>query len=70
MKTRLLVVAAATLIASCANHPAAQAPADEKVYATGSNIPRRDRNVHTITPEAFQEMRNATSANTGRSPAN
>jgi len=68
VKTCLLIAACAALLAACAADPAAQ-PADEKLYATGSNIPRRDRNVHTITPEAFEQIRNSASGNTGRAPS-
>ena len=69
MKTRLLIAAAAALLASCATDPAAQAP-DEKLYSTGSNIPRRDRGVHTMSPADFEHVRNTSSANTGKAPSN
>ena len=67
MKNPLLIVAAATLLAACAADPAARG-VEEKVYATGSNIPKRERNVHTMTPEDFEHVRNSATANTVRKP--
>ena len=64
MKTPLLIAATAALLASCAGGPATQAT-DERVYTTGSNIPKRERNVQTMTPEAFEQLRSA-GANAGK----
>ena len=66
----ILLAAAIPLAVSCAAAPEAGAPADEKRYATGSNIPMRNRDVHTLTPEAFEQMRNSSTGNTGRGPTN
>ena len=68
MKIRLIIAATAALLASCATDPSVQT-ADDKVYATGSNIARRDRGVHTMTPEAFEQVRNSSAGNTGRAPS-
>ena len=67
MKVRLLAVASLVL-AGCASAPGTDEPIDEKRYATGSNIPMRNRDVHVITPEGFENARNSSSANTGRKP--
>jgi hypothetical protein len=66
----ILLAAAVPLVVSCAAAPEAGAPVDEKRYATGSNIPMRNRDVHTMTPEAFEQLRNSSGANTGRGPGN
>ena len=66
----LLPALALTLLASCAAAPDTGAPAEEKRYATGSNIPMRNRDVHTMSPEAFEQLRNSATGNTGRSPGN
>ena len=68
MKTPLLIAAAA-LLASCATADPSAQPIEEKRYATGSNIPKRD-NVHTMTPEAFEQVKNQSSGNTGRPRGN
>jgi len=65
----VLLIAALPLLASCANAPEAAAPADDKRYATGSNIPMRNRDVHTMTPEAFEQVRSQGTGNTGRKPS-
>ena len=62
----ILLVAALPLVASCAAAPEAAVPAEEKRFATGSNIPMRNRDVHSMTPEAFEQIRNQSSGNTGR----
>jgi hypothetical protein len=41
---------------------------EEKRFATGSNIPMRNRDVHSITPEAFENVKNSATGNTGRRP--
>ena len=64
----ILLAASLPLLASCAAAPEAAAPVAEKRFATGSNIPMRNRDVHTITPEAFEQLRNSSGANTGRGP--
>jgi hypothetical protein len=64
----LVLAASLPLIAACAAAPDA-VPADEKRYATGSNIPMRNRDVHTMTPEAFEQVRNFSRGNTGKAPA-
>jgi hypothetical protein len=66
----ILLVAALPLVASCAAAPEAAAPAEEKRYATGSNIPLRNRDVHTMTPEAFDNVRSSATGNTGRPRGN
>ena len=62
----LLLAAAIPLVASCAVAPATGEPVEDKRYATGSNIPMRNRDVHTMTPEAFEQQRNQSAGNTGR----
>jgi hypothetical protein len=69
LKPRLLALAAPLVLAACAGAPAND-PVDEKRYATGSNIPMRNRDVHVITPEGFENARNSSAANTGRRPGN
>ena len=64
----ILLVTVLPLVASCAAAPEAAAPAEEKRFATGSNIPMRNRDVHTMTPEAFEQQRNSLRGNTGRGP--
>ena len=66
----LLTALALPLLAACAAAPDAAAPGEEKRYSTGSNIPMRNRDVHTITPEAFEQLRNSSTGNTGRGPGN
>ena len=68
MKAILLALAVA-LLASCAAAPDSSVP-EGKRYATGSNIPMRNRDVHVITPEAFENARNSAAGNTGRGPGN
>ena len=63
----ILLVASLPLVAACAGAPEA-VPSEEKRFATGSNIPMRNRDVHTITPEAFENARNSATGNTGRRP--
>ena len=68
---KLLALVPAVLLAACAMDPATTStePSSEKVYTTGSNIPRKDKgNVHTMTPEEMEQMRNSGRANTGRGP--
>ena len=65
----VLLAAAIPLLAACAATPEAGAPPDEKRYTTGSNIPMRNRDVHVITPEGFENIRNSSAANTGRTPS-
>ena len=64
----LVLAATLALIAACAAAPET-VPADEKRYATGSNIPMRNRDVHTMSPEAFEQVRNSARGNTGKGPA-
>ena len=65
----ILLVASLPLLAACAAAPDAAVP-DEKRYATGSNIPMRNRDVHTMTPEAFENVKNSSTGNTGRPRGN
>ena len=62
----LLTALALPLLAACAAAPDAAAPVDEKRFATGSNIPMRNRDVHTMTPEAFEQQRNQAAGNVPR----
>ena len=43
---------------------------EDKRFATGSNIPMRNRDVHTMTPEAFENVKDSATGNTGRSRGN
>ena len=64
------LLAACLVLAACAAAPA-EDPLEEKRYATGSNIPLRDRaGVRTMTPEGFENARNSAAGNTGRAPSN
>ena len=65
-----LFVASIPLLAACAASPESGVASEEKRYATGSNIPMRNRDVHTITPEAFENVRNSATGNTGRPRGN
>jgi hypothetical protein len=67
LKARLLALASLVL-AACSTTPASDDPVEDKRYATGSNIPMRNRDVHVITPEGFENARNSSSGNTGRKP--
>ena len=66
----ILLAASLPLLAACAATPESAVPADEKRYATGSNIPMRNRDVHIMTPEAFEQVKTQASGNTGRPPGN
>ena len=70
MKNALPLAAASILLAACAAQHASTEVAREKTYATGSNLPLRDRGVHVLTPEQIESMRNAASGNPGRAPSN
>jgi hypothetical protein len=65
----ILLAASLPLLAACAASPDT-APMEEKRFATGSNVPMRNRDVHTITPEAFENVKNSATGNTGRPPGN
>ena len=66
----ILLTASLPLLAACAAAPDSAVPAEEKRYATGSNIPMRNRDVHTMTPEAFENVRSSATGNTGRPRGN
>jgi type IV pilus biogenesis protein CpaD/CtpE len=66
----ILLAASLPLLAACVAAPGSGVPAEEKRYATGSNIPMRNRDVHTMTPEAFENARNSSTGNTGRPRGN
>jgi hypothetical protein len=71
MKKLLLALAPVVLLAACAMDPASTSTeaSNDKVYRTGSNIPRKDKgDVQTMTPEEMEQMRNSSRANTGRGP--
>ena len=65
----ILIAACLPLVAACAAAPEA-VPMEEKRFATGSNIPMRNRDVHTMTPEAFENVKNSSTGNTGRPRGN
>ena len=70
MKKALALAAASILLAGCAAQPASTEAGRERTYATGSNLPLRDRGVHVLTPEQMESLRNSASGNTGRAPSN
>jgi hypothetical protein len=74
MKKLFLAIAPAILLAACAVDQAATTstePAADKVYRTGSNIPRKDGgSAQTVSPEEMERMRDAASANMGRGRGN
>ncbi len=63
MKKTLLCLAPSILLAACAmDQPTTSTDSgSERVYTTGSNIPRKERaGVQTLSPEQLeQQMRNA-----------
>lgn len=73
MKKLVLSIAPALLVAACALDQASTStePSSEKVYRTGSNIPRKDSgSTQTVSPEEMERMRDAASANMGRGRGN
>ena len=71
MKKLLAALAPAVLLAACAMDQTTTStePATDKVYRTGSNIPRKDTGeVKTMSSEEMEQMRNQSRANTGRGP--
>ena len=66
----ILLAASLPLLAACAAVPESAVPAEEKRYSTGSNIPMRNRDVHTMTPEAFENVKSSATGNTGRPRGN
>ena len=56
------------VLTACASAPGTDEPVEEKRFATGSNIPLRNRDIHVITPEGFENARNSAASNTGRKP--
>jgi hypothetical protein len=70
MKKLFLALTPVVLLAACAMDPSTSTEAsNDKVYRTGSNIPRKDKgDVQTMTPEEMEQMRNSGRANTGRGP--
>jgi hypothetical protein len=68
VKVRLIAAASLVIVlGGCAAEPLDNV-SEEKVYATGSNIPMRNRDVHVITPEGWENAKNSSSGNTGRKP--
>ena len=73
MKKLVLSIAPAILLAACAvdQTTTSTEPTADKVYRTGSNIPRKDGgNAQTMSPEEMERMRDAASANMGRGRGN
>ena len=72
MTKLLLSLAAAALVAGCATPDAQTAAGDtsEKVYRTGSNIPKKrgSSDVRVLAPGDLESLRSNRSANTGRGP--
>ena len=68
----ITALACALLAAGCALDPTtASAPAGEKEYRTGSNIPARTREgVQTASPEDVERARAAAIGNMGRGKGN
>jgi hypothetical protein len=69
----LWLLAAAALLAGCALDPqAATVDSSEKVYRTGSNIPknRGTSDVRVLPPGDLESLKSNRSANTGRGPGN
>ena len=67
---KLMALVPAFLLAACAMDQASTSTEPtEKVYTTGSNIPRKDKgSVQSMTPEEMEQMRNSSRGNTGRGP--
>jgi hypothetical protein len=67
-------LSAALILGACATEPSSSAdsaPAPEKVYRTGSNIPARDGSgTVTMSPEEVERARNAAIGNLGRGKGN
>ena len=74
MKNLLLSLAAAALLAACATSDVQTAAegSEEKVYRTGSNIPKKrsTSDVRVLSPGDLESLRSNRSANTGRGPGN
>ena len=70
MKKAVALAATSIVLAACAGQTTSTEVAPEKTYATGSNLPLRNRGVHVLTPEQVESMRNSASGNTGRGPSN
>ena len=70
MKSLLLCLSAAALVAGCATPDAqtANEVTSERAYRTGSNIPKKDSNVRTLPPGDLEALRSRNTANTGRGP--
>lgn len=64
MKTRIFAIALSGLLAACASmEPATQAPREEKIYTTGSNVPKKDRtDVTTVSKDSIANMQNNSGA--------
>jgi hypothetical protein len=66
MKTRIFAIALSGLLAACAAmEPSTQTPREEKVYTTGSNVPKKDRtDVTTVSKDSIGNMQNNSGAGT------
>ena len=72
MKKLMCCIVPAIVLAACATEPTASTePTGEKVYTTGSNIPRGTRrDDKVVPPEEIERMRDAARANTGAGRGN
>ncbi len=69
MKTKVFAISLTVLLAACAAmEPATEAPREEKVYTTGSNVPKKDRtDVTTVSKDSIANMQNNSGAGTAAS---
>ncbi|MBL8522400.1 MAG: hypothetical protein JNN20_01805 [Betaproteobacteria bacterium] len=60
MKTKVFAISVACLLSACASmEPATQAPREEKIYTTGSNVPKKDRgDVTTVNKDSIANIQN------------
>lgn len=60
MKTKVFAISLAVLLSACAAmEPSTEAPREEKIYTTGSNVPKKDRtDVTTVSKDSVGNIQN------------